>query len=80
MALQRWWEETTHALWYHTLRDEAYLRHHFRQEVERNLREIIRGQRAQMDIQAQIGKAYLEAYREQAEAVERGFAELGTQI
>jgi len=80
MALQRWWEETMHDLWYHSGRDEAYMRHHFRQEVEQNLREIIRGQRAQMMLQTQIGQAYLEAYREQTEAIERGFAELGVQI
>jgi len=80
MALQRWWEETMHDLWYHTLRDEAYMRHHFRQEVEQNLREIIRGQRAQMTLQTQIGQAYLEAYREQTEAIERSFAEIGAQI
>jgi WD40 repeat protein len=80
MALQRWWEETMHHLWYHAGRDEAYMRHHFRQEVEQNLREIIRGQRAQMALQVQIGRAQLEAYREQTEAIERGFSELGVQI
>jgi uncharacterized protein with WD repeat/tetratricopeptide (TPR) repeat protein len=80
MALQRWWEETMHELWYHAGRDEAYMRHHFRQEVEQNLREIIRGQRAQMALQVQIGRAQLEAYREQTEAIERGFSELGVQI
>jgi WD40 repeat protein/tetratricopeptide (TPR) repeat protein len=80
MALQRWWEETMHELWYHTLRDEAYMRHHFRQEVEQNLREIIRGQKTQTAFQAQIGRAQLEAYQEQMEAIERGFSELGVQI
>ena len=80
MALQRWWEETMHELWYHTLRDEAYMRHHFRQEVEQSLREIIRGQKTQTAFQAQIGRAQLEAYQEQMEAIERGFSELGVQI
>jgi tetratricopeptide (TPR) repeat protein len=47
MALPRWWEEITHDLWYHAGRDEAYMRHRLRQEVEQNLREIIRGQREQ---------------------------------
>jgi WD40 repeat protein/tetratricopeptide (TPR) repeat protein len=69
MALQRWWEETMHELWYHTLRDEAYMRHHFRQEVEQSLREIIRGQRAQMALQVQIAQAHLEASQEQTEAI-----------
>ncbi|WP_456332343.1 hypothetical protein [Fervidibacter sacchari] len=60
MALQRWWEETMHDLWYHTLRDEAYMRHHFRQEVEQNLREIVRGQRAlQSQIRQILSWAYL---------------------
>jgi tetratricopeptide (TPR) repeat protein len=80
MALQRWWEETTHDLWHHTLRDEAYLSHHFRQMVEDGLREIIRGQKAQMALQAQMGRAQLEAYREQTKAIEHGLSELGVQI
>ena len=69
MALQRWWEETMHELWYHAGRDEAYMRHHFRQEVEQSLREIIRGQRAQMALQVQIAQAHLEASQEQTEAI-----------
>jgi WD40 repeat protein len=69
MALQRWWEETMHELWYHAGRDEAYMRHHFRQEVEQSLREIIRGQRAQMALQVQIGRAQLEASQKQTEAI-----------
>jgi len=69
MALQRWWEETMHELWYHAERDEAYMRHHFRQEVEQSLRKIIRGQRAQMALQVQIAQAHLEASQEQTEAI-----------
>ncbi len=46
MAIQRWWDEFHHDLFYHRHNDEAYMRHRFREEVERNLREIIRGQRA----------------------------------
>ena len=80
MAIQRWWEEFEHGLFYHRRDDEAYMRHHFREEVERNLRDIIRGQRAQMAMQAAIGRAQIEAIEEQTEAIERGFEQLGRGI
>jgi len=73
MSLQRWWEEVQHDLFYRTARDEAYMRHHFRLEVERSLRDIIRGQRAQLEAQIAIGRA-------QMEALEQGFSQLGAEI
>jgi len=33
MAIQRWWEEFEHELFYHRRDDEAYMRHHFREKV-----------------------------------------------
>lgn len=75
MAIQRWWDEFHHDLFYHRHNDEAYMRHRFREEVERNLREIIRGQRAQMAMQAAIGRAQIEAIEEQAEAIIRAQVE-----
>ena len=51
MTLQPWWGEMTHRMLYH-VGDEAHQRHHFRVEVERNLREIASTQ--QIATQAQI--------------------------
>lgn len=80
MEIQRWWGEFQHQLWYHVAKDEAYLRHHYRDEVECNLRDVIRHQRAQMALQTQIGRAQIEVTPEQTRLIERGFAELGRQV
>lgn len=42
ISIQRWWDEFQHELWYHRPQDEAYMRHHFREEVKRNLQDVIR--------------------------------------
>jgi len=44
MVQQQWWKKIKPNLWYCFLRDEAYMRHRLRQELEQDLREIVRGQ------------------------------------
>ena len=49
MVQQQWWKKIKPNLWYRSLRDEAYMRHRLRQELEQDLREIVRGQRKQTE-------------------------------
>ena len=50
MTLQPWWDDMTHRMLYH-VGDEAHQRHHFRVEVERNLRDMVRTQQIASDAQ-----------------------------
>lgn len=63
MTLQSWWSEMTHRMTHHT-GDESYQRHHFRLEVERNLRELVRQNRQQTQVQAEASFAGIEILQE----------------